>query len=104
MPSEAEVYELLQLHSEVTISGTCVYHNHAGQLHRVHGPAIIWADGDLEWWQNDQRHREDGPAIEYNDGYKEWWLNGSAYLESDYYAQLAARSTACPQKQHYTTH
>ena len=104
MPSEAEVYELLQLHFEVTISGTCVYRNHAGQLHRVHGPAIEWNCGTKEWWQNDQRHREDGPAVEYKGGHREWWLNGNSYLESDYYAQLAARSTTCLQMQNYTTH
>lgn len=76
MTTEAEVYELLQLHFEVTISGTCVYRNHAGQLHRVHGPAIEWNCGTKEWWQNDQRHREDGPAVEYKGGHREWFLNG----------------------------
>ena len=39
------------------------------------GPAIIWANGDLEWWQNGQRHREDGPAVVWHDGHKEWWVN-----------------------------
>ena len=47
-----------------------------GQLHRIDGPAIEWADGTKMWWQNDQRHRTDGPAIEYVDGRKEWWQNG----------------------------
>ena len=47
-----------------------------GQLHRIDGPAIEWADGTKMWWQNDQRHRTDGPAIEWATGGKEWWQNG----------------------------
>ncbi len=46
-----------------------------GELHRVNGPAVEWADGTKEWWLNDKRHRTDGPAIEWADGTKEWWLN-----------------------------
>ena len=45
------------------------------QYHRTDGPAIEYADGSKSWWQNDQLHRTDGPAIEYANGHKEWWQN-----------------------------
>ncbi len=33
-----------------------------GKLHRADGPAIMWTDGDCEYYINDERHRTDGPA------------------------------------------
>lgn len=44
--------------------------------HREDGPAVEWADGDIEWWINGKLHREDGPAIECVDGTKIWYING----------------------------
>lgn len=44
-------------------------------LHRLDGPAVEYADGLKEWWQNGQRHRTDGPALEYPDGHCEWYQN-----------------------------
>ena len=49
------------------------------RLHRLDGPAIEFINGNKEWFLNGQRHRLDGPAIEYADGYKEWWLNNEYY-------------------------
>ncbi len=48
-----------------------------GQRHREDGPAIIYCNGTQEWWVNGQRHREDGPAAIWADGYQEWWVNGA---------------------------
>ena len=31
--------------------------------------------GDKHWYLNGKLHREDGPAVEYANGDKEWWLN-----------------------------
>ena len=45
-------------------------------LHRDGGPAVEYANGRKEWWQNGKRHRTDGPAVERFDGYCEWWFNG----------------------------
>ena len=70
--SEQEVFDALKYRIEVNEYGTRRYYNNAGQLHRTSGPAIEWADGTKEWWQNGQRHRTGGPAIEWNDGYREW--------------------------------
>ena len=44
--------------------------------HRTDGPAVEWANGTKEWYQDDLRHRVDGPAVEYTDGRKEWWHHG----------------------------
>ena len=40
--------ELLILTCVVNEHGTA-YYNSAGQLHRIHGPAIIWPDGSTAW-------------------------------------------------------
>ncbi len=45
-------------------------------LHRIGGPAIIWANSDQEWYLNGQRHREDGPAVSWANGRTEWWVDG----------------------------
>ena len=67
------------------------YFNNEGQAHRTDGPAVEWADGDKEWWENGQRHRAGGlPAIEYAHGYKAWWENGQLHRD----AGLPAREWA----------
>jgi hypothetical protein len=40
-------------------------------------PAVVWADGSLEWALNGQFHRPPGrPARIYKDGTCYWWVNG----------------------------
>ena len=46
-----------------------------GELHRLDGPAVEYADGDKRWFQNGMRHRLDGPAIEHANGDKSWYQN-----------------------------
>jgi hypothetical protein len=60
-------------------SGKVWYQN--GVLHREDGPAIEYADGNIEWYQNGKRHREDGPAIEWSNGTKEWYQNDKLHRE-----------------------
>lgn len=49
-----------------------------GRLHREDGPAVIWEDGDQEWFINGVLHRLDGPAINYfNSKIFEWHVNGN---------------------------
>ena len=55
------------------------YKNAEGQLHRIDGPAIEWADGTTHWYINGERHRIDGPAVEWADGSKEWYINGERH-------------------------
>ena len=55
-------------------------------LHRLNCPAIEWADGSREWYQNGQRHRLDGPAVECPDDIYQWWLNDVQYTEESWRA------------------
>jgi hypothetical protein len=58
-----------------------------GNHHRTDGPAIEHADGDKEWWLNNQLHRTDGPAIEYADGNK-WFVDGVSMTEQEHQAAM----------------
>jgi hypothetical protein len=49
-----------------------------GLYHCENGPALVYANGDQEWFQHGRHHREDGPAIIWGDK-KEWWLDGYEY-------------------------
>ena len=71
--------ELLTLTLTVDQWGDRIYRNSQGLRHRVHGPAIEWADGDQYWCLNDQIHRTDGPAIEWANGDKSWYLNNKLH-------------------------
>ena len=62
-PSDDALAELLSLTVEVNQWGATIYRNQQGRLHRVHGPAVIWAGGSKSWYQNGLHHRTDGPAI-----------------------------------------
>jgi hypothetical protein len=47
-------------------------------------PAIIWADGDLEWYQYGKSHREDDlPAVIRSNGQQYWYKKGE-YLGSTF--------------------
>ena len=80
---DAALAELLTLTVEVDHCGDTRYRNHLGQRHRIHGPAVVWADGEKWWLQNDLLHRTDGPAVE-TDGYKHWYLNGERFTEAQW--------------------
>ena len=77
--NEQDVFDALRYRIEVDSAGTRWYYNSDNQLHRENGPAVEWACGHKEWWQNGQRHRTDGPAIEWWDGDKSWWQNGQRH-------------------------
>ena len=75
--TDAALAELLTLTVEVNEGGSTIYRNHLGQLHRVHGPAVIWTDGTTSWWLNGKRHRDHGPAVIWaGGGSKSWYQNG----------------------------
>ena len=73
------LFELLTLDCRIDEYGTVHYYNSSGELHRVHGPAIEWADGKREWCQNGLLHRLDGPAVVCSDGEKFWCQNGQLH-------------------------
>jgi hypothetical protein len=62
--------------TQINDVGNKFWRNAAGQLHRDGGPAVIFANGDRYWYQNDNLHRERAPAIECADGTVDYWVNG----------------------------
>lgn len=79
--TEDDTFDRLRYHLVVSSTGTRLYHNNAGQLHRIGGPAVEWIDGDKEWFVEDELHREDGPAIELSNGTKKWYRKGKLHRE-----------------------
>ena len=61
--SEQVVFDSLKYRIETDASGTRRYYNSAGQLHRLEGPAVVYASGAMCWYQNDRLHHIDGPAV-----------------------------------------
>ena len=52
-----------------------------GKLHRAEGPAVRWTDedGDIktEWYWDGKLHRAEGPAVEYKSfGFTAWYIHG----------------------------
>lgn len=46
--------------------------------------------GSTKYWYNfkGEKHNEFGPAVVYENGNKEWWLNNTQYTEYDYQRKL----------------
>ena len=82
--SEQDVFDALKYRIEVDNEGTRRYYNSAGQLHRVHGPAVEFLSGERQWYQNGNLHRTDGPAIISKIGAQSFWLNGKYMTKSEY--------------------
>ena len=74
-----ELAELLTLTRTVSKMGVIRYKNHLDQLHRVHGPAVIWPSGTLEWYQHGTRHRTGGAALIYGNGSEYWYHQGTRH-------------------------
>jgi hypothetical protein len=55
-----------------------------GQFHRTDGPAVEWADGAKFWYQNGKCHRLDGPAVEWTNNRKYWYIEGVGYIKEEY--------------------
>ena len=82
--SEQAVFDALKYRIEVDNEGTRRYYNSAGQLHRVHGPAVEFLSGERQWYQNGNLHRTDGPAIISKTGVSSFWLNGKYMTKREY--------------------
>ena len=61
--SEQAVFDALKYHIEDSATGTRRYYNNAGQLHRIGGAAVVYADGSKFWIQNDQYHVPTAPPL-----------------------------------------
>ena len=57
--SEQEVFEALRYRIEVDVFGTRKYHNSTGQLHRTDGPAVVYANAEMQWWIHGEHMSED---------------------------------------------
>ena len=68
-------------------AGTTYWHKdtRCKVLHRD-DPAVEFANGHKEWYQNGQRHRIDGPAVVYADGSTVWCINDKAMTEAEFLA------------------
>ena len=64
------------MNPEIGSKGTKRWFNLEGQLDRLDGPAVEWADGYKAWYKDDLLHRLDGPAVEYADGTNIWYKDG----------------------------
>jgi hypothetical protein len=65
----------MQTYTVTVFKGTVEWRNSQGQLHRLDGPAVEYANGDHEWCYKGRLHRLDGPAIERTSGYRAWYLH-----------------------------
>jgi len=79
---------IVEVHSDRT-----VWKNEKGEVHRLNGPAIEYADGHKSWFLNDKLHREDGPAVEWANG-TFWYLNGKQHREDGPAVEWANRYKA----------
>ena len=86
--SNDDLAELLTLVLTVNEFGTRIYSNSQGLRHRVHGPAIEYANGAKYWYLNDRLHRTDGPAMELANGAKYWYLDGQQLTEAEFNERL----------------
>ena len=81
--------EELMLRREVDENGTIRYRNENNEVHRVHGPAVIWANGTKHWFQDNKRHRLDGPAIVWASGDRSRYIDGEYLSEAQFNAHPA---------------
>jgi hypothetical protein len=44
------------------------------------------------WFKNGLLHREVGPAIIWSDGEKEWWLNNEEFTREEWLERLSEKS------------
>ena len=61
-----------------SISNVKIHFSVNGNLHRENGPAVIWNDGEHEWFNHGEYHRLDGPAV-INGVYRAWFINGKLH-------------------------
>ena len=71
--TDGQLIELLTIAHEMGADGEVRYKNSTGQLHRMHGPAVIYPDGTEVWYQRDKFHRIDGPAVIMPSGSQFWY-------------------------------
>ncbi len=61
---------------EFSEKGVKVWRDKNGEIHRDHGPALIYPSGMEQYYKHGELHRFGGHAKEYPDGTGEFWVNG----------------------------
>ena len=62
--------------------GFIEWRNENDVLHREDGPALLYDQGDQEWYFNGKLHRNDGPAVyDSRYQYKAWYQHGIRHRE-----------------------
>jgi hypothetical protein len=89
---EQDIFDELKYDITITESGSKIYRNKEGKLHRDEGPAIIYKDSTQMWYQNDMLHREDGPSMICPGGQVNYFLNDICYEKEEYDRELRTRS------------
>ena len=69
-----------------------------GKRHRVDGPAAINESGTQFWYQNGELHCADGPAVIYASGNQFWYLNDKKLSETEHAAAVAKTQSPCDGK------
>ena len=83
--TDNQLAELLTLRVYVGHSGERYWTNSDSQLHRVYGPAVIWPNGDCDWYRNGAYHRTDGPALDSPSGDAVmWYLDGQQLTQAQW--------------------
>ena len=72
---EGELHSYNNLPAKVYWGNREWYKN--GVLHNdIDLPAVVSAQGDLEYYQNGKRHRDNGPAVIRRNGVCSWYKDG----------------------------
>ena len=77
------LFEELSSIVETDEFGTVMYLNAAGRRHRLHGPAVIYANGNCYWYRDGLLHRDNAPAVVYHNGSLLWYRNGKRHRTDD---------------------
>ena len=62
--------------------------NEKGYFHREDGPAIEYANGRRQWFNDGKFHREDGPVIAWESGSCSYYLNNEPYTKKEYLKEI----------------
>ena len=71
---------IFQMPCRMRFKESIQYRHRFLMLHRNGGPAVIYDDGEEQWYQYGQRHREDGPAA-INGKTEYWFKRGKLHRE-----------------------
>lgn len=82
-PSRSRASSPAQVDQRNDASQWCETRQLHGFVHCVDGPAVRWQDGSEEWFQRSQRHRSAGPAVVGADGLMEWHFHQPGLHEDD---------------------